>query len=130
MSQQESLEELMAQFRQLENPSTDPSQEHKDNTTLSFNKTHSNPQLSAAGSGKNWFPFFPIGKQSSWLPPLILVGGMILFVAILVGVFRPGFLYSREQVFLWKRFFITVIITFLFLVGTLTALLYYARRFL
>lgn len=109
---EESLDELMAQFRQLEKETVVPSPK-----TLT---------LDDRGMQSSTFSF---KRQMFWLPYLVVVGSLFLFVVLLVSVFRPAFLYSSEQKFLWKRFFMTVFFTFCFLLGTLYGLYYYVTKY-
>lgn len=113
---QESLEELMAQFRQLENGHSFSPESIMDHSPSKANTLSTTTLL----------PSFSWKHRSSWRPYLILLGGLFVFVVILLAVFRPSFLYSSEQAFLWKRFFLTILITYLLLLGTLYGLYYYA----
>jgi len=123
--QQESLEELMAQFRELETASK-PEGGSEHHLPLSSSPR----QIPSAYSAGAVCPSFPFSwkNRTTWYPYLVLLGGLFLFVVILTAVFRPAFLYSSEQTFLWKRFFLTLFFTYVFLLGTLYGLYYYASR--
>ena len=127
----ESLDELMAQFRQLENH-----QSTKNDTLLSDHDGISSPtslpergihyRSSCTSSG---WPNFSWKQQSTWYPYLLVLGGLFLFVTILTAIFRPRFLFSNEEEkFMWKRYFLTVFVTYLLLLGALYGLYYYAMR--
>ena len=122
--QQESLEELMAQFRELETASKCPSD----------SGTPVSPKLPMASSAYSpsfrggCLPVFSWKNRASWYPFLLILGGLFLFVTVVTAIFRPSFLYSSEDAFLWKRFFLTILFTYLLLLGTLYGLYYYAVR--
>jgi len=124
----ESLEELMAQFRELETASKSPSESHHGPSSPPY------PQkplfCSTTSSVSRNFPVFSWKNRASWYPYLLVLGGLLVFVTVLTAIFRPSFLYSssEEHAFLWKRFFLTILFTYLLLLGTLYGLYYYAVR--
>ena len=120
---QESLDELMAQFRQLENGSFSGSKSERIDTDTMTGGTTAYHPLPASS-----LPVFSWKHRASWYPYLVVMGGLFIFVVVLLAVFRPSFLFSSDQTFLWKRFFLTILLTYLLLLGTLYGLYYYALR--
>lgn len=125
--QQDSLEELMAQFRQLETASASkpdaPFQGNsgdQDYFCLSPKQGHMDPAFRG--------PVFSWKNRTTWYPYLLIAGGLLVFVTILTAIFRPSFLYNESRAFLWKRFFLTILFTYLLLLGSLYGLYHYAVR--
>jgi hypothetical protein len=109
-----SLDELMAQFRQLESSS-------------SFSdEVSSSSGLGGGGTSKESY-YTPLFK-ASWYPYMVLLGGLLVMATLLVGIFRPSFMFSSDNKFVWKRFFIVVLLTFLFIVGFLYGMHYYMTK--
>ena len=124
--QPESLEELMAQFRELETASKSPSESYPGPTSPKYPQKPS--FCMATTTTSRCFPDFSWKNRTSWYPYLLVLGGLFVFVTVLTAIFRPSFLYSSEEAFLWKRFFLTILFTYLLLLGALYGLYYYAVR--
>jgi len=116
---QESLDELMAQFRQLENGGS-----CLQDNLFEKDTTH----VSGPTTSYHAPPVFSWKHRASWYPYLVVMGGLFVFVVVLLAVFRPAFLFSSTETFLWKRFFLTILFTYLLLLGTLYGLYFYAVR--
>ena len=126
--QPESLEELMAQFRDLETASKSPSESYAGQTSPKYPQKPS--FCMATTTTSRCFPVFSWKNRNSWYPYLLILGGLLVFVTVLTAIFRPSFLYSSSEghAFLWKRFFLTILFTYLLLLGCLYGLYYYAVR--
>lgn len=59
---------------------------------------------------------------------MMVLSGLLVMVTILVGVFRPSFMFSSDNKFVWKRFFIVVLLTSMFIIGFTYGLYYYMTR--
>lgn len=59
---------------------------------------------------------------------MMVLGGLLVMVTILVGVFRPSFMFSSDNTFVWKRFFLVVLLTSLFIIGFTYGLYHYMTR--
>jgi len=123
MDQEGSLEELMAQFRQLEKNGDS----HVD--SLVEKPTHASSSFQNQKAFSSSMSSFPFMSTPSWFPLMSFMGGIFVLTVLLVSVFRPRFLYSVDSQFLWKRYMITVLITFVLLMGALWGLHFYITRF-
>lgn len=108
----------MAQFRQLET--------HHDASSENYGP--SSPKCGGSIPSLKTPMTLSWKNRTTWYPYLLFLGGLLVFVTLLTAIFRPSFLYSSEQNFLWKRFFLTILFTYLLLLGALYGLYYYAIR--
>ncbi|NDB36272.1 MAG: hypothetical protein EB023_13260 [Flavobacteriia bacterium] len=114
-----SLDELMAQFRELEGNHT--------LDKLSIDPT--TPKTIVANDECRIFTRKNMSLHG-WSPLLFFAGGILLFTIVLISIARPRFLYTDDdtQSFLWKRYFLTICIVWLFLLATIFGLYYYLTK--
>ena len=108
------MDELMAQFRQLESSSS------------SDEASSTGGGCGSSGGSKEYY--YTSLQKASWYPYMMVLGGLLVMVTILVGVFRPSFMFSSDNTFVWKRFFLVVLLTSLFIIGFTYGLYHYMTR--
>lgn len=113
MSEDTNLEELVAQFKQLESSST-----------------------SSQGSGSGTSPFISMkpGSGDGQCAHLMKNYGIYLlflvWTIVMVAALQPSYLFTKDETtqksqFLWKRYFLVVMIVYMVLVGAYVGFQYY-----